>query len=67
MTTVVAEFNNPKMTGMDAMNKFAEQQGREIDQSSTLPIGHFRFVDGVKTYAALMFSGGWRIVVVSDF
>lgn len=63
----VAEFFDTKLTGVGAMERYAQQEGRLIDIDSLRPCdGTFRFSDGVKKYKPVMFGGGWRIVVVKE-
>lgn len=63
---IVAEFFDHKLTGERACDMYAIREGRVIDRMNPLPDGQFRFNDGIKTYKPVMFSGGWRIVVVKE-
>lgn len=63
----VAEYHDPKLTGIGAMERFAQQEGRLINiDSIRAGDGTFRFEDGVKTYKPELMHDGWRIVVVSE-
>jgi hypothetical protein len=57
---VVAEFNNPKLTGVGAMEWYAAQEGRELID---LGDGTYHFVDGVYIYKPVMVKAGWQIRV----
>lgn len=62
---VRAEFNDPKLTGLAAMQWFADQEGRELVNHAN---GTFGFVDGINIYKPLMTKTGWKIIIVdSDF
>lgn len=63
---IVAEFHDPKLTGIGAIDRYAEQEGREVDVEAS--DGTFSFVDGVKTYRPVMIpnGSGWRIIVVRE-
>lgn len=64
---IVAEFFDRKLTGVGAMERFAQQEGRLINIDS-IRAGDvtFRFEDGVKTYKPVLMHYGWQIVVVKE-
>lgn len=60
----ITEYHDPRLTGEGAIERFAAQEGREVER---LPDGDFRFADGVKTYRPVMSATGWKIVVVREW
>jgi hypothetical protein len=63
----VAHYHDPKLTGVGAMERYAQQEGRLIDVDSIRDgDGTFRFADGIKVYKPVMVANGWKIVVVSE-
>lgn len=60
----ITEYRDPRLTGEGAIERFAAQEGREIER---LDDGDFRFVDGVKVYRPVMVASGWQIVVVREW